>query len=69
MKNNIIEELRSDKLRLQQKVAYLEELLKRQATKEEKQVQQVKPGIQLKAIIHLPQDFQQFLMTSLNDSN
>lgn len=43
MSDEIIKGLRSDKLRLQQKVAHLEELLKQQA--EEKQVQQVKPGI------------------------
>lgn len=40
MSNNVIEELRSDKLQLQQRVAHLQKLL--QAQKEEKQVQQVK---------------------------
>lgn len=64
MKNSMIETLRSDKLRLQQQVAHLEELLKQHATKEEQQDEQVKPGIQLfmdrpkppKVIIHVPQD-------------
>ncbi|XP_070770375.1 alpha-1,6-mannosylglycoprotein 6-beta-N-acetylglucosaminyltransferase A-like isoform X2 [Enoplosus armatus] len=41
MREEMIKELRSDKLQLQQQVAHLDELLKLQAQKDEKKVQQV----------------------------
>lgn len=43
-KEELITELRSDKLQLQQQVAQLGELLKLQAQKEEKKAEEVKPG-------------------------
>ncbi len=42
--DEMIKELRSDKLHLQQQVAHLEELLKLQTQKEEKKVQQAQSG-------------------------
>ncbi|XP_071328726.1 alpha-1,6-mannosylglycoprotein 6-beta-N-acetylglucosaminyltransferase A-like [Trachinotus anak] len=48
MKNEMIEELRSDKLHLQQQVAQLEELLKLQMEKREKTDQQAKSDDQIK---------------------
>ncbi|KAM9346889.1 alpha-1,6-mannosylglycoprotein 6-beta-N-acetylglucosaminyltransferase A-like [Symphorus nematophorus] len=48
LKEEIINELHADKLQLQQQVAHLEELLKLQAEKEERKVQQVKSDDQIK---------------------
>ncbi|XP_056245621.1 alpha-1,6-mannosylglycoprotein 6-beta-N-acetylglucosaminyltransferase A-like [Seriola aureovittata] len=48
MRNEMIKELRSDKVHLQQQVAYLEELLKLQAENREKTIQQAKSEDQIK---------------------